>query len=198
MNTEKFTWLLFLMIGSTTIFAQKLNLSIHGTIANTDSNIYIQNAVVILSGNGKTFQTNTNTTGEYTFTHLGEGIYNIYVYKKDYITFEQTSIQVTSSKKEILLQINLRHKNARKPIIAQRRVSAIRYYSRLEKRYSYNPLVTAPNQNINMIAAYVRGVDSRNGETPSIRGARPEGTAYYIDGVRIANPNTEEIVIGKQ
>jgi hypothetical protein len=49
-----------------------------------------------------------------------------------------------------------------------------------------NPLTKAPNLNINTIAAYARGVDSRNGETPSIKGSRPENTAYYIDGVRIA------------
>lgn len=197
MNTQKITWLLFLIISGTTVLAQKINLCIRGTITNADSNIYIQNAIVILSGNGKTFQTKSNAKGEYTFTNLSVGIYNIYAYKKDYITFEQTAIQLVSSKKEIVLQIDLRHKNANKPLIAQRPISSIRYYSYIVKRYPYNPLVTAPNRNINMIASYVRGVDSRNGETPSIRGARPEGTAYYIDGVRIAAIETGEIIIGK-
>jgi hypothetical protein len=43
-----------------------------------------------------------------------------------------------------------------------------------------------PNRNINKIAATVAGVDSRNGETPIIRGA-VGGTAYFIDGVRVYN-----------
>jgi len=55
----------------------------------------------------------------------------------------------------------------------------------------------APNQNINAIAAYMRGVDSRNGETPSIMGARPENTAYYLDGVRLAGMDQSIAIIGK-
>ena len=60
-----------------------------------------------------------------------------------------------------------------------------------------NPLLRAPNQNINAIAAYMRGVDSRNGETPSIMGARPENTAYYLDGVRLAGMDQSLTIIGK-
>jgi hypothetical protein len=94
--------------------------------------------------------------------------------------------------------VELRHKNAQKRTIAKIRTTPIKYYTYyIQNVYYNNPLVTAPNQNINMIAAYVRGVDSRNGETPTIRGARPEGTAYYVDGVRIAGVNTGEIIIGK-
>jgi hypothetical protein len=37
----------------------------------------------------------------------------------------------------------------------------------------------------NSIAGLTAGVDSRSGATPTIRGARPDGTAYYIDGVRV-------------
>lgn len=198
MKTRKITWLLLLIIGSSNAFAQKADLSIMGTIMNIDSNIYIPNTIVILSGNGTTLQTTSNAKGEYTFSHIAEGEYNIYAYKKDYITFEQTAIKVEKLKKETRVHIELRHKNAQKRPIAQRKITPIQYYTYyIQNRYYYNPLVTAPNQNINMIAAYVRGVDSRNGETPTIRGARPEGTAYYIDGVRIAGVNTGEIIIGK-
>jgi hypothetical protein len=55
----------------------------------------------------------------------------------------------------------------------------------------------APNHNINAIAAYMRGVDSRNGETPSIMGARPENTVYYLDGVRLAGTDQSLTIIGK-
>lgn len=47
-----------------------------------------------------------------------------------------------------------------------------------------NP-VALPQRSVNMIANTVAGVDARAGATPNIRGARADGTAYYIDGVRV-------------
>ena len=40
-------------------------------------------------------------------------------------------------------------------------------------------------ENVNQMANTVAGVLSMDGETPSILGARREGTAYYINGVRV-------------
>jgi len=42
-----------------------------------------------------------------------------------------------------------------------------------------------PNRNTNSIANMGSGVFSLDGGTPSFRGARPSGTAYYINGVRV-------------
>lgn len=46
-------------------------------------------------------------------------------------------------------------------------------------------IMASPVRNINSIANTSMGVESRVGSTPNIRGARAEGTAYYIDGVRV-------------
>jgi hypothetical protein len=40
-------------------------------------------------------------------------------------------------------------------------------------------------RNVNNIAGLSLGVEGRNGGTPNFRGARADGTAYYIDGVRV-------------
>lgn len=194
MKAQKFIYLVFFIINSILVFAQKQQLFIQGTITSADSNTVIQEAIVILTKNGNTLQTNSNAKGEFSFANLSEGVYNIYVYKKNYLTYEQTHILLSQAKKETKIHIELKNSNSMKPIITQRKAAPLRYYTR---NSGWNTLITAPNQNINIIAAYARGVDSRNGETPIIRGARPEGTAYYIDGVRIANPNTGEIIIGK-
>jgi outer membrane receptor for ferrienterochelin and colicin len=55
------------------------------------------------------------------------------------------------------------------------------------KVFSQEKLMRMPNRNVNAIAGTVAGVDSRAGtnETPSIRGADPSGTAYFVDGVRV-------------
>ena len=52
-----------------------------------------------------------------------------------------------------------------------------------------NP-VNLPQRNVNMIANTAPGVDARAGATPNIRGARADGTAYYIDGVRVQAGST--------
>jgi hypothetical protein len=49
-------------------------------------------------------------------------------------------------------------------------------------------LLVLPQRNINSIAGLIIGVDSRAGEVPNIRGARQDGTAYYIDGIRTREP----------
>ncbi|MCF8253332.1 MAG: TonB-dependent receptor [Bacteroidia bacterium] len=40
-------------------------------------------------------------------------------------------------------------------------------------------------RSVDKIAGTTLGVESRNGGTPNFRGARADGTAYYIDGVRV-------------
>ncbi len=45
-----------------------------------------------------------------------------------------------------------------------------------------------PIQSINRIAATSRNVESRDGETPTIKAAPQSGTAYYLDGVRLTSP----------
>jgi hypothetical protein len=58
----------------------------------------------------------------------------------------------------------------------------------------YDP-VMMPQRNINSIANTVAGVDSRAGEIPNIRGARPENTAYYVDGMRVSFLNADDMCI---
>lgn len=54
---------------------------------------------------------------------------------------------------------------------------------------SFRKIQTKPTQNLNAIASYSRGIDSRNGNSVNIRGSRSDNTAYYIDGVRVSNTN---------
>lgn len=46
-------------------------------------------------------------------------------------------------------------------------------------------LMCLPQRNINAVAGIFAGVDSRAGQIPNIRGTRQDGTAYYLDGIRI-------------
>ncbi len=53
-------------------------------------------------------------------------------------------------------------------------------------------VMALPQRSPNMVANTVAGVDSRSGKRPNFRGSWADGTAYYIDGVRVAgNGNTQ-------
>lgn len=54
-------------------------------------------------------------------------------------------------------------------------------------------IMRLPQRNANSIANTVAGVDSRAGATPNFRGARADGTAYYIDGVRVQGGSSVNI-----
>ncbi len=180
MKNRYIIWML-LMLCSSAIFAQKANYSVYGSIYDEDTYSPVQNAIVTIKSNSKTYQVFTNSRGGFEIDNMEEGIYTYAVEAKDYMFTKTGNFTITSSRMVKYLNIHM-----------------INYSNRNIHGYVItNPIIKAPNQNINAIAAYFRGVDSRNGETPSIKGARPENTAYYIDGVRV-NYFTGEVIIGKQ
>jgi hypothetical protein len=178
---NRYTIWMLLMLCSSAIFAQKANYSVYGSIYDEDTYSPVKNAIVTIKSNSKTYQVFTNSRGGFEIDNMEEGIYTYAVEAKDYMFTKTGNFTITSSRMVKYLNIHM-----------------INYSNRNIHGYVItNPIIKAPNQNINAIAAYFRGVDSRNGETPSIKGARPENTAYYIDGVRV-NYFTGEVIIGKQ
>ncbi len=189
MKNLNILWLLFVLI-SNQILAQK-TMSITGKITDLENSKTIENATVILVGNGNVYQIISDKNGRFEFKNLQKGTYNIYTSLESYLSNEKAGIILTTKSLDVSIGLNKINRIVQKTYSYVPR--PIRYYN----SYYLSPFAQAPNQNINAIAAYSRGVDSRNGETPSIKGARPENTAYYIDGVRV-NYFTGEVIIGKQ
>lgn len=170
---------------------------ISGTVTD-EINLPLINATVTIYDNTKLYQTQTDSSGNYTFTQIPLGNYKI-SFIKEYLKGEHDTL-IISNNTDLLIR--------NKILSNLYYVSNCHYYSNKNIRYGniipnfVPPSITniniAPNQNINAIAAYMRGgVDSRNGETPSIMGARPENTAYYLDGVRLAGMDQSLTIIGK-
>ncbi|MFA9214507.1 MAG: carboxypeptidase-like regulatory domain-containing protein [Candidatus Methylacidiphilales bacterium] len=169
---------------------------ISGTVTD-EINLPLTNATVTIYDNNKLYQTQTDSNGDYTFTQIPLGNYKI-SFIKEYLKGEHDTL-IISNNTDLLIR--------NKILSNLYYVSNCHYYSNKNTSYgniipnfvppSISNINIAPNQNINAIAAYMRGVDSRNGETPSIMGARPENTAYYIDGVRIAGMDQNLTIIGK-
>lgn len=167
------------MLISNQILAQK-TMSITGKVTDLENSKTIENASVILVGNGNVYQLISEKNGRFEFKNLQKGTYNIYTSFENYLSNEKVGIVLTTQTIDVSIALNKINRISQKTYSYTPK--PIRYYN----SYYPSPFAQAPNQNINAIAAYFRGVDSRNGETPSIKGSRPENTAYYIDGVRIA------------
>lgn len=169
MKNRYIIWML-LMLCFSAIFAQKGHYSVDGGIYDEDTYSPVKNAIVTIKSKSNTYRVCTDSRGSFEIDNMEEGFYTYVVESKDYMFNKTGNFTITSSRMVKYLNIHM-----------------INYSNRNIHGYVItNPIIKAPNQNINAIAAYIRGVDSRNGETPSIKGSRPENTAYYIDGVRVA------------
>lgn len=113
--------------------------------------------------------------GEYTVKVTYSGYQNAVttgvIVISDQITYQNVAMNQNSSGKELETVVV---KAKRKLIDPDNKSGAV----------ITNP-IAAPTRNVNMLANTVAGVDARAGATPNIRGARADGTAYYIDGVRV-------------
>jgi len=182
MKKSNIIWMLLLLLINSIAFAQKTKTTFHqlqGVITD-HYGFPVLNATITVLGNGKLYQTNSDSNGNYCLATLNNGLYEIIVKAENYA---RTVSQVFYDDGIF----NIQFRDFRLYGNLNRNINMISCISSCwVVAKPFNPMLRAPNQNINSIAAYVRGVDSRNGEIPSINGARPENTAYYIDGVRIA------------
>jgi hypothetical protein len=93
----------------------------------------------------------------------------------DQITKQNVSMRQTSEGQELTTVVVTR----KRPLISETGTSGITLGSK--------EIMRLPTRSPNSIANLSANVDSRAGQTPNIRGARADGTAYFIDGVRVAS-----------
>jgi hypothetical protein len=165
------------------IIAQKTNV-FFGRVFFKCNDYPFKEVSIIMVSKGKAYETIADANGSFSFKDLPLGSYSIFTFLNNICIDEKIGFELSDSSKFIGVHLGGEFLEPRKPISRM----VLKCYA---VNRNYNSILIVPNSNINMIAAYKRGVDSRNGEVPSIRGARPENTAYYLDGVRISNPLTE-------
>jgi hypothetical protein len=179
---------------ATLTFAQNNKQNIRGLVLDKLTQSPIQGAVVHISNSNKT--TITDSIGNYTFSELNPGRYDLKVtysgYKESYIP----NVVVTSGK-EIILDIGLeedfkslkdvvvKSSNKASSINKMATVSARTFSMEEVNRYAGGRSDPA------RLAANFAGVsapdDSRNDIV--IRGNSPTGVLWKIDGMNVTNPN---------
>lgn len=193
--------ILLLLIGQI-VLAQNTKTTLNkisGTVTD-EINLPIPNPTVTIYDNIKLYQTQTDSNGNYCVANIPNGEYSLKINYLNLMPMKDTLLMDGSTTNRFVKNVFPSNWGY---YIYGTRVEGVTFmgcgieiYKPIEQIFvRFNN--AAPNQNINAIAAYMRGVDSRNGETPSIMGARPENTAYYLDGVRVSGMNENLTIIGK-
>ena len=196
-----FTLSIILLLVGQMVLAQntKANMNkISGTVTD-EINLPIPNATVTIYNNNKLYQTQTDSSGNYCLANIPNGGYNLKINYLNLVPMNDTLLLDGSNTNRFVKNVfpsNWGYYIDGVKVEGVKFGCGIEIYKPIEQTFvRFNN--AAPNQNINAIAAYMRGVDSRNGETPSIMGARPENTAYYLDGVRLSGMDQSLTIIGK-
>jgi hypothetical protein len=143
--------------------------------------------IVVLQNDKTIASTITNMDGQFNIKPIPFGVYIVRVNFVGYSQVEATGIAITSDKPAIL---NFEMASSSVGLSEVR----IKAYKNSIVNNDYNGR-TMVNGQPSLSSSYgtnskeTSGSYSYNGETPSFRGARTSGTAYYINGVRVIGTN---------
>lgn len=169
------------MLCSSTIIAQNKNIakgSLSIKVIDAISKKPIEFVIVTITTNNLKRSNYTNKEGVVKFDSLLANNYSVNTsctgYQKKYIDL----IKVYAGKL-VYRKIELDNKSLNSVVIVSNKAQLID---------SDDP-TQGSMRNLNAVAGYSRGIESRNGNIVNIRGSRSESTAYYIDGVRVSKAN---------
>jgi Ca-activated chloride channel family protein len=138
----------------------------------------------------------SNEDGTYKIANLDTGLYDIQFH---FLGYKKIILQ-GRVRKDTILFANVRlHKEDSKmleTVVVKAKVPLIRPDGANVK--TIGDPIKLSTRNINSIANVAAGVDSRAGQTPTFRGSRTDGTAYYADGVRVQGSATPAQTNGTQ
>lgn len=190
MKNRYIFWML-LMLCSSPIFAQNKTPN-HGSlelkIIDAVTKKPIEFAIIIIQSTTYKKSQPSDKNGEVKFDSLAAGKYDAMISFVGYRKLMLTDVPINAGK------ITSRTITLQSSTVTQLHALMIRDKAQLidkddPTQNSFRKIQNNPTQNLNAIASYSRGIDSRNGNSVNIRGSRSDNTAYYIDGVRVSNTN---------
>lgn len=178
--------LAFLMLGVVSLLAQTGELSGKITDENGEglpfANIAVEKNGVLVTGSSTDFD------GFYTIKPLDPGTYDVKISALGYGTKVIKGVQVNSDRITTLNEVAKQESTALDVVeIIEYKVPLIDKESNSTKTtITQDEIKNLPTRNIQSIASTSAGVyQSDEGEGVSIKGARSNGTEYYIDGIRV-------------
>ncbi|MEP6793068.1 MAG: TonB-dependent receptor [Saprospiraceae bacterium] len=165
--------------------------SLEGKVTDATSGETVIYANVIIFKNGNQITgTTTDLDGNYVFSSIDPGTYDVLVSYTGYPDQRKTGVVVLAGKAirldfkmEAGIQLDVAIVTAYKvPLIEQDNTTQGGVKTAEQIR-------NLPTKNINAIAATTAGLSSIDGGDVNIRGSRTNATNYYVDGIRVSNTN---------
>jgi hypothetical protein len=185
---KKIYTLLFALVGLCLVAnAQSQMGEIRGKVLDSKTKKPLDYVSVTIELNGVVkAQVLTDDDGNYIAKTLQPGSYTVKATNLGYRNIVITGVKVTSDAIEFA-NIPMDADDGQKlpDIVIKSKSPLIRPDGANVKTLNADAVMSLGTRNVNSIANLTAGVDSRAGNTPTFRGSRADGTAYYIDGVRI-------------
>ncbi|HOY39228.1 MAG TPA: carboxypeptidase-like regulatory domain-containing protein [Bacteroidales bacterium] len=168
------------------IFAQSGTFS--GTVKDAATGEPIPFANVSVEENGRIVTGGmTDFDGKFSIKPIPAGKYTVKASYVGYATLQYNNVQIPAGKitfqdfdlkasAEILQEVEI--KDYKVPLIAKDQTES-------GGTVTSEDIAKMPGRSATAVATTVAGVYSEDGEVGSIRGARSEGTVYYVDGVKV-------------
>lgn len=167
--------------------AQHINGEIRGKVTDSKTKILLDYvSISLLRNNNLITSVISDDSGFYMLKNIAPGEYEIKVSNIGYRNAVITQIEVKSDMitfQNIQMELNTGVTLA--DIVIVRKKPLIDAEGKGSGVVTSKEIMRSPARSINMIANSVAGVESRAGGTPNFRGSRANGTAYYIDGIRV-------------
>ncbi|OYU94892.1 MAG: hypothetical protein CFE21_14530 [Bacteroidetes bacterium B1(2017)] len=174
--------------------------SIRGQIMDKDTKQPLAYVSVTLKLNGVTKAgCLTDEDGNFLFKNLSPGNYDMHV---SYVGYKTTIIRAISVESEMDRFVNFTMESSgvtdlREVVVSESMPSYAESNGVNTTVYASKEILARGSRSLNSIAGYSVGVDSRGGEVPTFRGSRADGTAYYIDGVRVQSVGVPSSALDK-
>ncbi|PLX09051.1 MAG: hypothetical protein C0596_04425 [Marinilabiliales bacterium] len=162
--------------------------TLSGTISDAATGEPIPFANVSIEENGNIITGGmTDFDGKYSIKPIPAGKYTVSASYVGYATMKYTNVQIPAgsitfqnfelnTSAEILAEVEI--KEYKVPLIAKDKTAS-------GGTVTSEDIAKMPGRSAAAVATTVGGVYSEDGEVGSIRGARSEGTVYYVDGVKV-------------
>lgn len=176
------------LILTTGLMLQAQQGSLQGKVIDKDTKEPIPFANIILDNNGtQTGGTTSDFDGNYTIKPIPPGKYDLKATFVGYKTVITQGITIAADKirfhdvlmtgtSEMLEQVEII--DYKVPLLSKDETST-------GASVTSEEIAKMPNRNANAVATTVGGVFSQDGERGSVRGARGDATAMFIDGIRV-------------
>lgn len=184
---RKLLIIMMALVTSAGLYAQSAG-TLNGTVKDGATGEPIPFANVSIEENGNVVTGGmTDFDGKFSIKPIPAGKYTVSVSYVGYATLQYSNVQIPGGKitfqdfamsasAEILAEVEIREYKV--PLISKDQTQS-------GGTVTSEDIAKMPGRSAAAVATTVGGVYSEDGEVGSIRGARSEGTVYYVDGVKV-------------